>query len=58
MGQEVQSAKKTGDFHFKISRVCANLIDNRMKPIPKILSYLFIEPEIKFYVSLFSRQAR
>jgi hypothetical protein len=55
-GARSSICKKTGDFHFKISRVCANLIDNRMKPIPKILRYLFIEPEIKFYVSLFSRQ--
>lgn len=56
-GPRSSICEKTGDFHFKISRVSANLIDNRMKPIPKILSYLFIEPEIKFYVSLFSRQA-
>jgi hypothetical protein len=34
-GARSSICKKTGDFHFKISRVCANLIDNRMKPIPK-----------------------
>jgi hypothetical protein len=55
MGQEVQSAKKTGDFHFKISRVCKS--DRQQnEAYSQNLSYLFIEPEIKFYVSLLSRQ--
>jgi hypothetical protein len=34
-GARSSICKKTGDFHFKISRVCANLIDNRMNPVPK-----------------------
>jgi hypothetical protein len=49
------NCKKTGDFHFKISRVCKS--DRQQnEAYSQNLSYLFIEPEIKFYVSLLSRQ--
>ncbi len=54
-GARSSICKKTGDFHFKISRVCKS--DRQQnEAYSQNLSYLFIEPEIKFYVSLLSRQ--